>query len=102
YEHALRHQCAPLQVWYSGNGTAVNLAARLTGPRGPPSRGRSPAIIASRVPARAWESPVSTASPGPTGPGFELVALRWPLVAVATVLGVGVGGYMLIEGWDFF
>jgi voltage-gated potassium channel len=45
---------------------------------------------------------VSTATPGPSEPGFEFVALRWPLVAVATVLAVGVAGYMLIEGWGFF
>jgi voltage-gated potassium channel len=45
---------------------------------------------------------VSTATPGPSGPGFELVALRWPLVAVATVLGLGIAGYMAIEGWTFF
>jgi voltage-gated potassium channel len=58
--------------------------------------------------ARSAQSPslqehfVSTATPGPSGPGFELVALRWPLVAVATVLGLGIAGYMAIEGWTFF
>jgi voltage-gated potassium channel len=31
-----------------------------------------------------------------------VVALRWPLAAVVAVLGVGVAGYMLIEGWGFF
>ena len=41
-------------------------------------------------------------SSGPSGPGFELVALRWPLLAVATVLAVGVAGYVLIEGWGLF
>jgi voltage-gated potassium channel len=39
---------------------------------------------------------------GPSGPGFELVALRWPLTAVATVVSAGVVGYMAIEGWGFF
>jgi len=45
---------------------------------------------------------VSTATPRPSGPGFELVQMRWPLLAVAVVVVLGVAGYMLIEGWGFF
>jgi voltage-gated potassium channel len=41
-------------------------------------------------------------SPRPSGPGFELAALRWPLLAVAVVLTIGTLGYMVIEGWGVF